>query len=234
MRRVVRISGTLLVGAGVLVLGWCLLVWRWQDPFTALYTHYEQHRLASSYDERFKAFKPADVAGASLAAERRAIANEAASYRRQSRRGEAIGRIKVRRLGLNMILVNGTDHDSLMKGPGRDLRTFMPGEDRLIYVAGHRTTYLAPFSHIDSMRVGDLVNVQMPYATFVYRVTGHRIVRANDLSVLRSHGHEVLVLQACHPRFFASHRYLVYAKPVLVTPRGTGPTLSGAALAVGR
>ena len=216
------------------MLAWCLLVWQWQDPFTALYTHYEQHRLASSYDERFKAFKPTDVAGASLAAERKAIAAEAAAYRRDSKRGEAIGRIKVPRLGLNMILVNGTDHDSLMKGPGRDLRTFMPGEGRLIYVAGHRTTYLAPFSHIDSMHSGDTVTVQMPYATFVYLVTSHRIVPADDLAVLRSHGHEVLILQACHPRFFASHRYLVYAKPVLVTPRGAGPTLSGAALALGR
>jgi len=234
MRRAVRILGTLLAAAGILVLAWCLLVWQWQDPFTALYTHYEQHRLASSYDERFKAFKPTDVAGASLAAERKAIAAEAAAYRRDSKRGEAIGRIKVPRLGLNMILVNGTDHDSLMKGPGRDLRTFMPGEGRLIYVAGHRTTYLAPFSHIDSMRSGDTVTVQMPYATFVYLVTSHRIVPADDLAVLRSHGHEVLILQACHPRFFASHRYLVYAKPVLVTPRGAGPTLSGAALALGR
>ena len=234
MRRAVRILGTLLAAAGILVLAWCLLVWQWQDPFTALYTHYEQHRLASSYDERFKAFKPTDVAGASLAAERKAIAAEAAGYRRDSKRGEAIGRIKVPRLGLNMILVNGTDHDSLMKGPGRDLRTFMPGEGRLIYVAGHRTTYLAPFSHIDSMRSGDTVTVQMPYATFVYLVTSHRIVPADDLAVLRSHGHEVLILQACHPRFFASHRYLVYAKPVLVTPRGAGPTLSGAALALGR
>ncbi|HEX6700695.1 MAG TPA: sortase, partial [Gaiellaceae bacterium] len=66
-----------------------------------------------------------------------------------------------------------------------------------------------------------------------YQVTGHRIVKANDLSVLQSHGREQLVLQACHPRFFASHRYLVYAKPVLVTPRGPGPTLSGPALAAG-
>ena len=234
MRRPVRIVGTLLCLAGLLTLGWCVLVWQWQDPFTSLYTHYEQHKLASSYDERFRQFKPVDVAGASFAAERKAIAGEAASYRRESRQGQAIGRIKVPRLGLNMILVNGTDHESLTKGPGRDLRTFMPGERRLIYIAGHRTTYLAPFSHIDSIRRGDKVTIELPYATFVYLVTGHRIVTANDLSVLESHGHEELILQACHPRFFATNRYLVYAKPVLVTPRGEGPTLSGAALALGR
>jgi sortase A len=234
MRRVVRIVGTILIGVGVLVLAWCLLVWQWQDPFTSLYTHYEQRKLASSYDERFRQFKPADVAGASFAAERKVIAREAAAYRRESKPGEAIGRIKAPRLGLNMIFVNGTDHESLKKGPGRDLRTFMPGERRLVYVAGHRTTYLAPFSHIDSLRPGDKVTVELPYATFVYEVTGHRIVVASDLSVLQSHGREQLILQACHPRFFATHRYLVYAKPVLITPRGTGPALSGVALALGR
>jgi sortase A len=234
MRRLVRIAGTLLIGVGLLVLVWCLLVWQWQDPFTSIYTHYEQHRLASSYDERFRRFKPVDVAGASFAAERKAIAGEAAAYRRASKEGDAIGRIKVPRLGLNMILVNGTDHESLKKGPGRDLRTFMPGERRLVYVAGHRTTYLAPFSHIDSLKPGDKVTVELPYATFVYRVTGHRIVAADDLSVLRSHGREQLILQACHPRFFATNRYLAYAKPVLITPRGTGPALSGAALALSR
>ena len=234
MRRLFRILGTLMVVGGVLTLLWVVVVWQWQDPFTALYTRWQQHRLASSYDERFTKFHPLRPAGDTLAAEQRAIAREAAHYRRDSKRGEAIGRIKVPRLGLNMIFVNGTDHDTLKKGPGRDLRTFMPGQGQLIYIAGHRTTYLAPFSHIDSIRPGDSVTVQMPYATFVYRVTGHRIVPADDLAVLRSHGHEVLVLQACHPRFFASHRYLVYAKPVLVTPRGAGPTLSGAALALGR
>jgi LPXTG-site transpeptidase (sortase) family protein len=110
-----------------------------------------------------------------------------------------------------------------MKGPGRDLRTYMPGQNRLIYIAGHRTTYLAPFSHIEKLRRGDHVTLEMPYATFVYRITGHRIVTANDLSVLRSHGHESLELQACHPRFFATHRYIAYALPVLVTPRGGRP-----------
>jgi sortase A len=211
-----------------------LLVWQWQDPFTSLYTHYEQHKLSSSYDERFRTFKAVDVGGASFAAERRAIAREAAAYRRNSKEGEAIGRIVVPRLGLQMILVNGTDHDSLTKGPGRDLRTFMPGQGQLIYIAGHRTTYLAPFSHIDSLRTGDEVTLELPYATFVYRITGHRIVPADDLAVLKSHGREVLILQACHPRFFATHRYLAYAKLVRVTPRGNGPVLSGAELALGR
>jgi sortase A len=219
MRRWVRFLGTLLVAAGVLTLVWALLVWQWQDPFTALYTTWRQHQLTSQYEKRARAFE-APAAQTSAAAEQRVVGREARSYRLTSKRGAAIGRIRIPRMGINMILVNGTDHDTLKKGPGRDLRTFMPGESRLVYIAGHRTTYLAPVSHIDRLRAGDRVTIEVPYATFVYSVTHHRIVKATDLSVLRSPRHELLELQACHPRFFATHRYIAYAKLVRVEPRG--------------
>jgi sortase A len=225
MRRPIRILGTLMVVGGVLTLIWVVVVWQWQDPFTALYTRWQQHRLASSYDERFTKFHPLRPPANTLAAEQRTIAIEARRYRHDSKRGEAIGRIKVPRLHLNMIFVNGTDHGTLEKGPGRDLRTYMPGEGQLVYIAGHRTTYLAPFSHIDSLRAGDEVTLEMPYATFEYRIVRHQIVPSDDLAVLKSHGHEVVILQACHPRFFATHRYLAYALPVRVEPRA-GPAYS--------
>ena len=219
MRRSTRIASTVLIVAGSLTLVWALVVWRWQDPFTALYTTWRQHQLASQYEHRVQAFHT-PISTVSFAAERRSIAREARRYRLDSKRGEAIGRIRVPRMGVNMILVNGTDHETLKKGPGRDLRTFMPGENRLIYIAGHRTTYLAPFSHIDSLRPGDRVTLELPYGTFIYSVTHHRIVEATDLSVLRSPHHELVELQACHPRFFASHRYIAYARLIRVEPRG--------------
>jgi sortase A len=234
MRRFIRILGTIMVVGGVATLLWALVVWQWQDPFTSLYTRWQQHRLASHYDERFSSFHPLRPAGDTRAAERRTIAIEAARYRHDSKEGDPIGRIKVPRLGLSMILVNGTDHDSLTKGPGRDLRTFMPGQGRLVYIAGHRTTYLAPFSHITSLQAGDRVTLEVPYATFVYRVARHRVVPSSDLSVLESHGREVVILQACHPRFFASHRYLAYATPVRVVPRVGMPYSPAQALAAGR
>jgi sortase A len=205
--------------AGALTLVWALVVWQWQDPFTALYTKWRQHQLASQYERRAHTFDAA-IVRTSTAAERRSIEREARRYRLESKSGEAIGRIKVPRMGVNMILVNGTDHESLKKGPGRDLRTFMPGENRLVYIAGHRTTYLAPFSHIDSLRPGDRISLEVPYGTFIYAVTRHRIVEATDLSVLRSPRHELVALQACHPRFFASHRYIAYARLIRVEPRG--------------
>src|SRR5438874_1750170 len=222
MRRSIRILGTILIVAGTLTLVWALVVWQWQDPFTALYTKWRQHQLASQYQRRVRAFH-APIATVSVADERRSVARQARRYRLGSKRGEAIGRIKVPRMGVNMILVNGTDHDTLKKGPGRDLRTFMPGENRLVYIAGHRTTYLAPFSHIDRLRTGDRVMLEVPYGIFVYAVTQHRIVKATDLSVLRSPRHERLELQACHPRFFATHRYIAYARLLRVEPRGAKP-----------
>jgi len=222
MRRLSRIAGTILAVAGLGMLAWVLVVWRWQDPFTALYTHWKQHQLSQTYERRFSQYEPAQLRRneVSVSARTKVIAREARLYRIQSGRGQAIGRIRVPRLDLNMILVNGTDHSSLTKGPGRDRRTYMPGEGQLVYIAGHRTTYLAPFAHIERLRSGDAVTLDVPYATFRYRVFKHRIVGAHEMSVLRSHGVEVVELQACHPRFFASQRYIAYARLVRVEPRG--------------
>ena len=222
MRRFARITGTLLAVAGVALLVWVVVVWRWQDPFTALYTSWKQHQLSDSYERKADAYHAPPVKpGASLVATTGQIRAQARRYRLDVKRGEGIGRIRVPRLGLNMVLVEGTDDESLKKGPGRDRRTYMPGEGQLIYIAGHRTTYLAPFAHIERLEPSDLVTLEVPYGTFTYRVFRHRIVSANNLSVLRSHGREIVELQACHPRFFASHRYIAYARLVRVTPRGS-------------
>lgn len=207
-----------MIAAGVLCLVWAVVVWRWQDPFTGLYTWREQRRLSDQYERLLAQWQP--VAQSSVAAvSPREIARQAALYRQAARPGEPIGRIVVGRIGLSMIMVQGTDESSLEKGPGRDPRTYMPGEQRLVYVAGHRTTYQAPFAHIDAIKTGDAIRLELPYATFVYRATDHEIVPADDLSRLRSPRHELLRLQACHPRFFASHRYLVDARLVRVEPR---------------
>jgi sortase A len=230
MRRAARVTGTLLLGAGVLTLAWAVLVWQWQDPFTALYTHWQQGKLSAALDRELRAYRPTRAAGTDLAAERHAIAADAASFRKRVKTGQAIGRITIGRIGLSMVVVEGTDEHSLEKGPGRDERSYMPGQNRLVYIAGHRTTYLAPFSHINDIRDGDFIRLQMPYGTFVYRAYTHRIVKADDMSVLRSPRHELLELQACHPRFFATHRYIVYARLVSVQPRvGTAYTLEAAA-----
>jgi sortase A len=226
-RRVVRTVGTLMVVAGTLLLAWALLVWRWQDPFTALYTRWQQRELADEYEQRFERFerfiapKPAPAPAVRISPRR--IAAMARRYRLSLQEGDPIGRIKIPRLDVNMIVVDGTKTDTLKKGPARHRRTFLPGEGKLVYIAGHRTTYSAPFSDIDDLRRGDRVRLELPYATFEYRIRNHRIVEAHEVSVLRSRRREEVALQACWPRFFASHRYIAYARPVRVIPRSGSP-----------
>ena len=220
MRRLARIAGTLLIVAGVGSLAWALTVWQWQDPFTAALNRLDQRRLAQSFDRRLDEGNAA-LAAAPGAELRASLPQAARAWRTRSKRGDAVARLRIPALHLDKIVVNGTDHDSLKRGPGRYLGSAMPGEGQLVYIAGHRTTYGAPFSRIDHLVKGDRVYLEAPYATFEYVITGSRVVAASQTSVLRSKGYEQLVLQACHPRFFASHRYLAYAKPVRVTPHGS-------------
>ena len=209
MRRAARPLGTLLIAGGVALVAWAGVTWAWGDPFTWLYTQREQSRLAERYERSVEAFGGPTV----LVAEGDA-ADAARRYRRQLDAGDPVGRLRVPRLDLDLVIVEGTDAGSLKKGPGRYEGSFLPGEGQLVYVAGHRMTYGAPFARIDRLDRGDVLAFELPYGTFRYRVTGHRVVEATDVGVLRSRGREEVALQACHPRFFASHRYIVYARPI--------------------
>jgi len=214
-RRLHRL-GTALLVAGALALAWSVVVWRWQDPATLAYTTYEQHRLSHRL-----AVVAAAAAAEPISPSPQALAAVAHRFRRSAKPGDPIGRLTVPRLGISYVIVEGTETSSLRLGPGRDERSFMPGEGNLVYIAGHRTTFSAPFAHIDAFRRGDVIRVTMPYATFTYVVTGHTIVAADDLAVLRPRRSDVLALQACHPRFFATQRYIVWARlRSAVTPRG--------------
>jgi len=216
--------GTVLLVVGLGVLAWAATVYLWKDPFTTVYTTYEQRRLERSLDKQFQQWRPArEPAAAPTESTKLAdVSGQARRYRLARKDGDAIARLVIPRLNLNAIVVNGTSVEDLRRGPGRHLETYMPGEGKLVYIAGHRTTWAAPFSHIDDMRPGDRIFVRLPYASFTYQVVGHRIVDDNDLSVLKTGRREQLVLQACNPRFFATQRYLVYARPVSIVPRSRG------------
>jgi sortase A len=218
-----RHVGSLLLVIGIGVLVWTATVYLWKDPFTTAYTAYEQRRLESKLDDQFERWKPTrqpvsrPAEPSAPAAPRRwrdDLSRDARRFRLASSDGDAIARLRIPRLGVDLVVVNGTSTSDLRRGPGRHEETYMPGERELVYVAGHRTTYGAPFSRIDVLEPGDTISLDLPYGSVEYRVTSHRIVDDNDLSVLESKGREELVLQACHPRFFSSQRYLVYARPV--------------------
>ncbi len=127
--------------------------------------------------------------------------------------GRAFARIQVPRLGLSTVVVEGTDYwSSLSKGPGHYPNTAVPGLGRTVAIAGHRTTFAAPFRHIDELEAGDPITLRLPYGTFSYHVVRHRIVDNGDWSIIRNVGHDQLVLSACHPLYSASQRYVVFAR----------------------
>jgi sortase A len=219
-----RRLSTLIIAAGVAILVWTATVYVWKDPFTTAYTAWEQRRLEDSLAQTIDAWRPPGAPEAqrprpAAVPGLRDVSRYARAFRISVGKGDAVARLVIPRLDLDVVVVNGTDAGTLRRGPGRHLQSSMPGEGELVYIAGHRTTYGAPFSNIDDLRRGDRVRMELPYATVVYRVTGSRIVDQHELSVLDSRNREELVLQACHPRFFASERYLVYARPVQVVGR---------------
>jgi sortase A len=197
---------------GLALVGWALLTDLWQDPVSAAINWRRQRELSAQLHVR---------------SEQARLYESARAYRLASHSGEAMGRLVIPRIGLRVVVVEGTSPSDLTKGPGFYAGDYLPGEGRLVYIAGHRTIYGAPFSHLDLLRPGDTIAIRLPYGSFRYRVTRHRIVKATQVSVLRSHGFEQLILQTCHPRFSASHRYLVYAEPL--RPSSHDPALRPAA-----
>jgi sortase A len=81
-------------------------------------------------------------------------------------------------------------------------------------IAGHRTTYSAPFRRIDRLADGERIFIRMPYGLFTYEVEGQQIVSPERVDVLNCTRHSRLVLTACHPPESAAQRIVVFAKLV--------------------
>jgi sortase A len=123
-------------------------------------------------------------------------------------------------LGRRTVVVQGTDLTSLRKGPGHYPKTSFPGEGGTVGVAGHRTTYGAPFRTINNLKRGDEVVMEMPYGRFTYAVERTQIVPPTATEVVRRvPGRERLVLSACHPLYSAAKRIVVFSRLVRAEAR---------------
>ena len=123
----------------------------------------------------------------------------AEDLRRRSKAGGPLGRISIPRIDKRFVFVGGTGNESLKKGPGHYASTWLPGQKGTVGIAGHRTTYLAPFRRLDRMRKRDRIVLTMPYGRFTYKVESTQVVSPSRTTVLRSVGHERLVLTTCTP-----------------------------------
>jgi sortase A len=222
MRRPLRALSTVLIISGVLLLGDAALTVAWQEPVSALYAKIVQDRLGDDL-RRLELARPSarDLAALrSLESRIARMAFLARSLRRTAHRGDAVGRIRIPRIGASFVVVKGTDAATLRKGPGIYDDAPFPGARGTVAIAGHRTTYLAPFRRIDKLRPGDAITVEMPYGRFTYRVQQRKIVAPTAVSVVRRVGYDRLVLTACHPLYSAAQRIVVFARLIGSQPRG--------------
>jgi sortase A len=182
-----------MIVSGVLLLADAALTLTWQEPISAYLADRQQAKLE-------RQFVDLPV---------RKVRNR---REREELKGDAIARIDLPAIHKRVFVVEGTDTSNLRKGPGHYPKTPLPGEHGTVAIAGHRTTYGAPFRHIDDLHTGDTIFIDMPDGTFVYRVDRTRIVPADATWVTRPVGHDQLVLTACHPLHSAAQRIVAFAR----------------------
>ena len=217
MARLVRILSIALITAGLVLFAEVGVTLLYKEPLSSIHASIEQSRAADRLSE-IEATYPERAERRALGRirNRRArIATLARRFGARAQPGEPIGHLRAPAMdGLDVIVVQGTDTASLEKGPGHFPDTSFPGERGTVGIAGHRTTYGAPFRYADSMERGDRIVLEMPYAKFVYRVQKTAIVDPRNVGVVRNVGYERLVLTSCHPLYSAAQRLIVFARMV--------------------
>ena len=222
MRRFLRAFSTVLILAGALLLVDAGLTLAWQEPVSALYAKVTQGRLGGDLEDLERA-EPTQLEARALVQLKtsgKRLAFLARSLKRRTAEGEAAGRIGMPTIGKEFVVIDGTDPVSLRKGPGFFPQNPYPGVDGTTAIAGHRTTYLAPFRNIDKLDPKDPIVVEMPYGKFTYEVERTRIVDPDDIWVTQKVSYPRLVLTACHPLYSAAQRIIVFARLVRTEPRG--------------
>src|ERR671914_1779740 len=147
MRAVARFVASVMMVSGVLLITDAAITLLWQEPVSAFVAGREQAALEDAL------FDPPERV-----------------LRREPLEGDAIARIEIPAIGVSEYVVEGTDTGDPRKGPGPYPDTPLPGEPGTTAIAGHRTTYGAPFRNIDDLEPGQVIRVDMPDGTFVYRV----------------------------------------------------------------
>jgi sortase A len=223
VRSGLRAFSSLLIVSGSLLLADAGATLVWEEPVSSLYAHFQQSDLQGQLD-RLDHQPPTPVeqkALKKLPDPKRRLAFAARSLDRKTSDGDAVGKIVVNRIGLSSAIVEGTGAGDLRKGPGHYPGTPLPGQRGTVGIAGHRTTYGAPFRKIDKIRPRDEITVVMPYGRFTYRVERTRIVAPTAVWVTQRVSYDRLILSACHPLYSAAKRIVVFARLIRSTPRGS-------------
>lgn len=223
MARLTRILSIALITAAVVLLLDVALTLAYKEPISSIYGTIKQNAAASqleaveaAFQDRLQSRGQAALSPSLTPAQKaRRASRLARSYARNLTDGQPLGRIRAPAMSdLDVVFLNGIDTATLQEGPGHYPETALPGEPGTVAIAGHRTTYLAPFRDIADLGRGDEITLEMPYGDFVYRVTGTEIVTPDRIDVIEEVGYPQLVFSACHPLYSAAERYIVFARLV--------------------
>ena len=210
IRSVLRFVASVLMTSGVMLLADAGLTLAWQEPVSAFLAAREQGELEDELEDQAELTARDKLSVADIRDLRRRIRRLAQLQKARTGNGDPIGKIKFR--SRDYVVVQGDDTESLRKGPGHYPNTEWPGEGKTIGIAGHRTTYGAPFRTLDKLERGDEVILEMPYARLTYRVEREQIVPPSATWVTRDTDYERLVLSACHPLYSAAERIVIFAR----------------------
>ncbi len=138
--------------------------------------------------------------------------------------GDPVARIEIPAVGVDKVVVSGVGVEELKAGPGHYPNTPLPGQAGNAAIAGHRTTYGAPFAPLDELRPGDGITVTTVQGRFAYRVRETTVVSPDAVEILDPTDDDRLTLTTCHPRFTARERLVVVADLVSTPGRAVPPT----------
>jgi sortase A len=136
--------------------------------------------------------------------------------------GDALTRLTIPAINVNVVVVEGTSASALRAGAGHYPNTPLPGEDGNVAIAGHRTTYGKPFANLDQLKPGDSVELDTPVGRNFYKVSQNWfVVNAADWTPIKQTPGKTLTLTTCHPKGSAKQRLVVKAEFVKSEPVGS-------------
>lgn len=199
------------IGILIIVLGLTIALYYPVQIFWSWYNQRgEQDGLRHSLSQQ--TFNQALLDSLQVSAESEKLRQLAVDYHGRLATGVEIGQLEIPKIGINVILVEGTGEESLTKGPGHLEETALPGMGSNFAIAGDRVLYGAPFLNLDELAVGDEIIVTMPYGTFEYEVVSSIITEPENTSVLKPQGYDSVTLITCDPPWNTSHRLVVSGK----------------------
>ena len=122
---------------------------------------------------------------------------------------DVVGRLTILSANINHYVVFGATNNKLEYGPGYILGTSLPGSGGNFAIAGHRTTYGAPFGNLDRVKIGETIIFQTNTNQYKYKIVDLKIVSPDDNYVLDNYGDDRITLTTCHPKFSAKQRLVV-------------------------